>query len=182
MKTLPIFILLLLFFINSIDGIGQLTSKDSIKKLVEVHITGDQKDIERLPLLEGTRINAGKKNEVINLSALTADLSSNNYRQIMAKVPGVSIWENDGSGISIGNALLGSSRYRPIVYIVITAFNAEKKKVYSKTVSVRDFEKLQSFQYTVNGVTVRNAEVLQPQQIFEMLVKSLQELKARGKR
>jgi|LakMenEpi03Aug12_release.lakeMendotaPanAssembly.Ray.scaffolds.fasta_scaffold388172_2 hypothetical protein len=86
------------------------------------------------------------------------------------------------TGISLGNALLGSSRYRPIVYIVITAFNAEKKKVYSKTVSVRDFEKLQSFQYTVNGVTVRNAEVLQPQQIFEMLVKSLQELIARGKR
>jgi hypothetical protein len=34
----------------------------------------------------------------------------------------------------------------------------------------------------VNGVTVRNAEVLQPQQIYEMLVKSLQELMARGKR
>jgi hypothetical protein len=61
MKTLSKLILLLLFFIKSIDGIGQLTSKDSIKKLLEVNITGEQKDIERLPILEGTRINAGKK-------------------------------------------------------------------------------------------------------------------------
>ena len=112
MKTLSKLILLLLFFIKSIDGIGQLTSKDSIKKLLEVNITGEQKDIERLPILEGTRINAGKKNEVINLSALTADLSSNNYRQIMAKVPGVSIWESDGSGIQTSIATRGLSPNR----------------------------------------------------------------------
>jgi hypothetical protein len=69
-----------------------------------------------------------------------------------------------------------------LVFIQITAFNSEKKRVYTKNVSVRDFDKLRSFQYTVNGVTVRNAEVLQPQQIMEMLVRSLQELRDRGKR
>ena len=86
------------------------------------------------------------------------------------------------SGVNLVNPILGTSRYRPLVYIQIIAFNAEKKRVYTKNVSVRDFDKLQSFQYTVNGVTVRNAEVLQPQQIYEMLVRSLQELIARGKR
>ncbi len=112
MKTLPIFILFILFYFNSIEGIGQLTAKDSIKKLVEFNITGNQKDLERLPILEGTRINAGKKNEIINLNALTADLSSNNYRQIMAKVPGVSIWESDGSGIQTSIATRGLSPNR----------------------------------------------------------------------
>lgn len=112
MKTLPIFILFILFYFYSIDGIGQLTAKDSIKKLVEFNITGNQKDLERLPILEGTRINAGKKNEIINLNALTADLSSNNYRQIMAKVPGVSIWESDGSGIQTSIATRGLSPNR----------------------------------------------------------------------
>ncbi len=112
MKTLPIFILFILFYFHSIDGIGQLTAKDSIKKLVEFNITGNQKDLERLPILEGTRINAGKKNEIINLNALTADLSSNNYRQIMAKVPGVSIWESDGSGIQTSIATRGLSPNR----------------------------------------------------------------------
>jgi hypothetical protein len=86
------------------------------------------------------------------------------------------------SGLSLVNPILGTSRYRPLVFIQITAFNSEKKRVYSKNVSVRDFDKLQSFQYTVNGVTVRNAEILQPQQIMEMLARSLQELRDRGKR
>lgn len=86
------------------------------------------------------------------------------------------------SGVQLVNPILGTSRYRPVVFIQIMAFNAEKKRVYTKNVSVRDFEKLQSFQYTVNGVTVRNAEVLQPNQIQEMLVRSLQELRDRGRR
>jgi Fe(3+) dicitrate transport protein len=62
--------------------------------------------------IQGTNIYSGKKNEVIHLNQLDADLSSNNYRQIMAKVPGVSIWESDGSGIQTSVSTRGLSPNR----------------------------------------------------------------------
>lgn len=62
--------------------------------------------------IQGTTIYAGKKNEVIYLNQLDADLSTNNYRQIMAKVPGVSIWESDGSGIQTSVSTRGLSPNR----------------------------------------------------------------------
>ena len=78
----------------------------------EILIEGKYKDLERLPTLDGTRIISGKKNEVVNLLQSSADLSTNNYRQILAKVPGVSIWENDGSGIQTSIATRGLSPNR----------------------------------------------------------------------
>jgi len=101
------FFILLCFQLNA-----QQKNDDSIKPLIEIAIEGKYKDLERLPALESTRINSGKKNEVINLLQTNADLSSNNYRQIMAKVPGVSIWENDGSGIQTSIATRGLSPNR----------------------------------------------------------------------
>jgi Fe(3+) dicitrate transport protein len=112
MKSETKLIFLLTVIVIQFTGFGQIAPTDSIKKLNEFKITGRQKDLERLPVLEGTRINAGKKNEVINLNALNADLSSNNYRQIMAKVPGVSIWESDGSGIQTSISTRGLSPNR----------------------------------------------------------------------
>lgn len=95
-------------------GIKSFAQKatDTIKPMNEILIEGNYKDLERLPTLDGIRINSGKKNEVINLLQSNADLSSNNYRQIMAKVPGVSIWENDGSGIQTSIATRGLSPNR----------------------------------------------------------------------
>ncbi|HSV87705.1 MAG TPA: TonB-dependent receptor [Bacteroidales bacterium] len=77
--------------------------------LTEFTIKADapRNEIDRLPAIQGTRIYAGKKNEVIRLSTLDADLSTNNPRQVFAKVPGVSIWENDGTGIQLSVATRG---------------------------------------------------------------------------
>lgn len=91
---------------------SQKTIKDTLKPLNEIIIEGNQKDLDRLPVLEGTRINAGKKNEVIQMNYINADLSTNNTRQVFAKVPGVTIWENDGSGIQVGVAARGLSPNR----------------------------------------------------------------------
>lgn len=60
----------------------------------------------------GAVIMAGKRTEVILLSALSADLSQNQARQVFAKVPGISIWENDGSGVQLGIAARGLSPNR----------------------------------------------------------------------
>jgi len=60
-----------------------------------------------LPEVDDYRINAGKKNEVIRIGELNANLAMNNSRQIFAKTPGISIWENDGSGVQLGVASRG---------------------------------------------------------------------------
>jgi hypothetical protein len=82
---------------------------------------------------------------------------------------------------SLGAALVGMRQYRPIVTIVIIAYNEQRKAVYRKRVFVNDFEKLQGFETNTNGVIVRNFQVLTTQQIRDMLAKSLQELSERGK-
>lgn len=54
----------------------------------------------------------GKKNEIIRPDKTGADLSSNNMRQIYAKVPGIFIWESEGSGIQTNLATRGLSPNR----------------------------------------------------------------------
>jgi Fe(3+) dicitrate transport protein len=69
-------------------------------------------EIDRMPDMKENIIYAGKKTEVIQLDKINADLSTNNTRQVFAKVPGISIWENDGSGIQAGIAARGLSPNR----------------------------------------------------------------------
>lgn len=66
----------------------------------------------RLPEVEDFRINAGRKSEVIRLAEIDANLAMNNSRQIFGRTPGISIWENDGSGIQLGVASRGLSPNR----------------------------------------------------------------------
>jgi Fe(3+) dicitrate transport protein len=57
-------------------------------------------------------INATKKNEVIKLDRIDANLAMNNMRQIFNRIPGIQIWESDGSGIQPGLASRGLSPNR----------------------------------------------------------------------
>ena len=94
--------------------LGQQIKVDTLKiiELQEVMVEGKTTQPERLPDVQGVSIYAGKKNEVIKLSGIDANLTTNNARQIFSKVPGVSIWENDGSGtqVSIGVRGLNPNR------------------------------------------------------------------------
>ena len=58
--------------------------------------------LERLRAVEGTAIYAGKKTEVIRLDALTANLATNQARQIYGQVTGLNIYENDDAGLQLG--------------------------------------------------------------------------------
>ena len=62
------------------------------------HING----LARMSEVQGVVIYAGKKNEVLVLDKLNANLALGNTRQVFAKVPGTNIWENDGSGLQVG--------------------------------------------------------------------------------
>ncbi len=96
-----------ILFSQNVDSIN-------VTQLNEIEINGtlSKNKVDRLPEIQGTVIYSGKKNEVIKLSSYDADLSINNPRQIFGKVPGVSVWENDGSGIQMGVATRGLSPNR----------------------------------------------------------------------
>ena len=79
---------------------------------VDIYPNKTISEIERLGTQQDNVIFAGKKNEVIRLDKINADLSTNSSRQVFAKVPGMSVWENDGSGIQVGVATRGLSPNR----------------------------------------------------------------------
>lgn len=80
-------------------------------KVIEIQ-SSRLNEITRLPDRDETFIYAGKKNEVIAVQSLNANLASNNTRQVFGKIPGLSVWENDGSGVQVGIATRGLSPNR----------------------------------------------------------------------
>lgn len=68
--------------------------------------------LTRLRAVEGTAIYAGKKTEVVRLDALTANVASNQARQLYAEVSGLNIYESDDAGLqlSIGGRGLDPNR------------------------------------------------------------------------
>lgn len=82
------------------------------EKLREVEITDDRGDFGHMYQVDGMKITAGKKSEVVNVEKLTVNKATNNTRQVYAKVAGLNIFENDGSGLqlSIGGRGLDPNR------------------------------------------------------------------------
>ncbi len=68
--------------------------------------------IVRMKAVENFGIYEGKKTEVVVLKDITANLSTNNPRQVFARVPGMNIWESDRAGLqlSIGTRGLNPNR------------------------------------------------------------------------
>lgn len=90
-------------------------AQDSSKhnKLQEVEVTDEKENnFGHMYQVDGMKITAGKKSEVINVEKLTVNKATNNTRQVYAKVAGLNIFENDGSGLqlSIGGRGLDPNR------------------------------------------------------------------------
>jgi Fe(3+) dicitrate transport protein len=90
------------------------TSFFAPKYLPDITLVGRNtaSDIHFLPEIVGTTINAGKKNSLIVMDNVQGNVVTNTMRQVMAKVPGIQIWESDPSGIQIGIAARGLSPNR----------------------------------------------------------------------
>ncbi len=88
------------------------SNKVIILPLIEFNTNRSIGGIEPMPDSKENVIYAGKKLSVIRLDKLNANLSINNTRQVFGKVPGMTIWENDGSGIQAGIASRGLSPNR----------------------------------------------------------------------
>jgi len=85
---------------------------DTIKKLAPVIIVAKQQSPERMPETKDNVLFSGKKNEVLQLSTINGNLTNNNAREIFARIPGVTVWENEGSGLQINVGVRGLSPNR----------------------------------------------------------------------
>jgi Fe(3+) dicitrate transport protein len=85
-----------------------------LKYLPDVTVVGtnSKSDYQQMPEVVGTNIYAGKKNTLIILNNVQGNIVTNTMRQVLAKVPGIHIWESDPSGIQIGIAARGLSPNR----------------------------------------------------------------------
>ncbi len=95
----------------------KITENDTTPKhhyLSEITIVGrgSKSDYQQMPEVVGTTIYAGKKNALIVLDNVQGNIVTNTMRQVLAKVPGIHIWESDPSGIQIGIAARGLSPNR----------------------------------------------------------------------
>ncbi len=92
------------------------TTADSshIKYLADITIVGrnSKSDYQQMPEIVGTNIYAGKKAALIVMDNVQGNIVTNNMRQVLAKVPGIHVWESDPSGIQIGIAARGLSPNR----------------------------------------------------------------------
>ena len=117
--NIQIKIVLLLIFIGFFQYVPAQT-KNAIKDTTTWHALKDvtivgrnsKSDYQQIPEIIGTNIYAGKKNALIVLENVQGNIANNTMRQVLAKVPGIHIWESDPSGIQIGIAARGLSPNR----------------------------------------------------------------------
>ncbi len=93
---------------------AQTVKSDSARVLREIEIIGTRQriQIERLPDIQGTYLYAGKKNEVIQFGGINANIAERTPRQMFAKIPGVFVYDMDGSGNQINFSTRGLDPHR----------------------------------------------------------------------
>lgn len=107
--------ILIIIFAAITGGLYAQEQKDSLetKRLEELVVEGKEEiNVERLPAIDGTRIWSGKKNEVLNIKNLDANIAEKTARQVFAKVPGVFVYDMDGTGNQINIATRGLDPHR----------------------------------------------------------------------
>ncbi|CAN5262946.1 TonB-dependent receptor [soil metagenome] len=115
--ALPFIVSISLFgTFQSIGQANQFPQLDTVETKVLSEITivgqGSRSDIHQLPQIVGTNIYAGKKSSLVLLDNVQGNVVTNTMRQVLSKVPGIFIWESDGSGIQIGISARGLSPNR----------------------------------------------------------------------
>lgn len=104
---LTLFILLL--------SISTLAQEDTLRsrKLDEVEVRSRRlHDLSRLSETSGTYLWSGKKTEVISIGGTDANITEKTGRQLFAKVPGVFVYDMDGSGNQMNISTRGLDPHR----------------------------------------------------------------------
>ena len=94
-------------------SVAQSTDTLRTRQLQTVEVRGSRLgEIRSLPEKQGTYLLAGRRSEVIRLAETDADVAQKNPRQLLARVPGVFVYDMDGSGNQINVATRGLDAHR----------------------------------------------------------------------
>ncbi len=110
--------LMMISAIVSLFTFAQKPSKDSATynkgNLPDITVVGrnSKSDIQQMPEIVGTSIYAGRKSALVVVDNVQGNVVNNTMRQVLAKVPGIHVWESDASGIQIGISTRGLSPNR----------------------------------------------------------------------
>jgi Fe(3+) dicitrate transport protein len=95
------------------SGIAQVSDTMKINSLKEITIYGKMyENLHRLPKTGTTYLWSGTKNEVISIQHLDASIAEKTPRQIFAKVPGVFVYDMDGTGNQMNISTRGLDAHR----------------------------------------------------------------------
>lgn len=122
---------ILLLFASTVKVVFAQQKDDSVRvlKLEEIQVKEQyfKYNIDNLPVKKGTYLYGGKKTELINVLGLDANIAEKTSRQIFAKVPGVFVYDMDGSGNQINISTRGLDPHRG------WEFNVRKDGVITNT-------------------------------------------------
>lgn len=110
----------LLWFIAFIQSASVATGQDKstgdslrARTLNPVTVKGTRSIVvESLPEVHGTYLMGGKRSEVIRLSGIDANVAEKNPRQLFARIPGVFVYDMDGTGNQINMSTRGLDPHR----------------------------------------------------------------------
>ncbi|RRB00838.1 TonB-dependent receptor family protein [Larkinella rosea] len=92
---------------------------DSVRTrtLQEVNVTGMREGLTpSLPDIQGTYLLGGKRSEVIRLNEVDANIAEKNARQVFARIPGLFVYDMDGTGNQMNVATRGLDPHRSWEY------------------------------------------------------------------
>ncbi len=109
MKKIAILLLLLAAY----PLLGQEIS-DSLeqKRLQEISVSARRLEFYFAPPVQGTYLWEGKKSEVISVANVNANIAEKVSRQVFARVPGVFVYDMDGTGNQVNIATRGLDPHR----------------------------------------------------------------------
>ena len=90
-------------------------SSDTLRSrtLNAVQVLGNRPTlVQALPDIHGTYLVAGRRSEVIRLADIDADIAQKNPRQLLAKIPGLFVYDMDGTGNQVNVATRGLDPHR----------------------------------------------------------------------
>jgi len=118
MNKLSTILLLTLLSFQTARAQEKKKEYDKVLDLNEVTV-GERKNTihtERLPDVHNAYITAGKKSEVIQIDGVNGNIAEKTGRQIFAKIPGVFVYDMDGSGNQVNISTRGLDPHRSWEY------------------------------------------------------------------
>jgi Fe(3+) dicitrate transport protein len=112
MKRILLSSFVLVFTISNLFSQTKDTVKVNQLSTVTIDALLPRNTITRLDPVVGTYIFSGKKNEVISLTQIDANITDKTGRQIFAKVPGIFVYDMDGTGNQINISARGLDPHR----------------------------------------------------------------------